>query len=265
MSSDPADPVSGQGAPDLTQDRFRGKAIPTSPFAGDDGQVAPAVAEAMSAWRAGAIDKYAAVAALADSRLFVPVVAVLDSSELSDDGHEVEKDSHMATVSVQGPQGERGLLAFTSDTALANWSATARPVPAAARSVAAAALDEGADVMIIDAQTDHTLIVDLPGLLALTQGREWLAPITDPQLQDEISTCIGTVSMPIDLAFELRPGTGGSELQLVLLAGPEVDREQVAAVATAVAGQLAQSELLRTRLVGGVQLTAEVITPEGRA
>ncbi|MGV1035653.1 MAG: SseB family protein [Candidatus Nanopelagicales bacterium] len=264
MSAHQPDADSGQSPPDLTQDRFRGQSIPTSPFAGDDGQATPAVTDALNAWRAGSLDKYGVVATLADTRLFVPVVAVLDTSETSHDGREAEKDSHMATVSVQGPQGERGLLAFTSDSALAAWSATARPVPAVARSVAAAALDEGADVMVIDAQTDHTLIVELPGLLALAQGRDWVAPIADPQIQEEISACIGAVVLSVDLTFELRPGTGGSELQLVLLAAPEADREQVAAVAADVAGQLAASELLRSRLVGGVQLTAEVITTEVR-
>lgn len=261
MSARESDAHPGQTQPDMTQDRFRGKSIPSSPFSGDAGQAAPAVIDALAAYQAGTLDKYAAVAVLADTRLFVPVVAVLDTSEESEDGHEVEKDSHMATVSVQGPHGERGLLAFTCDSALTAWSALARPVPALARSVAAAALDEGADVLVIDAQTDHTLMVDLPGILALAQGREWLAPIADPQVQEEISSCIGAVSMPVDVAFELRPGTGGAELHLVLLAAPDGNREQVAAVAAGVARQLAESELLRARLVGGVQLTVELLTP----
>ena len=67
--------------------------------------------------------------------------------------------------------------------------------------------------------------------------------------------------MPVDVAFELRPGTGGAELHLVLLAAPDGNREQVAAVAAGVARQLAESELLRARLVGGVQLTVELLTP----
>lgn len=263
MNAHPSDPDPDEGEPDLTQDRFRGKDIPTSPFAGDDGRTPAALAKALAAWQAGTLDKYSVVTTLKDLRLFVPVVAVLATSEQTDDGHQVEKDSYMAAVSVQGPQGERGMLAFTCDTALSAWSATARPVPALAQEVAASALDEGADVMIIDAESSHTLIVELPGLRALAAGRDWLAPIADPEVQEEISSCIGVVKPPVELAFELRPGSGGSELQLVLLSAPDVDREQVAVFAGEVAGHLAASELLRSRLVGGVQLTAQVFTPEG--
>lgn len=88
--------------------------------------------------------------ALVGSRIFVPVVAVLDESELGDDGLRHEKHSSMATVLVQSRDGGRALLAFSGIEPLTRWQADARPVPLAAPLAARAAVDEGADALLID-------------------------------------------------------------------------------------------------------------------
>ena len=90
------------------------------------------------------------VAALAGARLLVPVVAVLDEAEVGADGLRRDKDSHMATVSLLNPDGRRGLLAFTSTATLAAWQSDARPVAATSQRVAQAALQEGADAVLLD-------------------------------------------------------------------------------------------------------------------
>ena len=56
----------------------------------------------------------------------------------------------MATVSLLNPDGRRGLLAFTSTATLAAWQSDARPVAATSQRVAQAALQEGADAVLLD-------------------------------------------------------------------------------------------------------------------
>jgi len=127
--------------------------VPTA-FSGDDGKAPPALREALERYADDRVAHADVITALLTSRLLVPVVAVLDESQTSTDqmGREVDvdKSSHMATVSLVQADGRRGLLAFTSVDTLSRWDPQARPVPAAAPDVAAAAIAEGAQGVLID-------------------------------------------------------------------------------------------------------------------
>ncbi len=78
--------------------------------------------------------------------LLATVVAVLDEADEADG----DKGSHMAVVSMVSGSGQRGLLAFSGMDSLRRWNANARPVPALGRDLARAALDDGADALVID-------------------------------------------------------------------------------------------------------------------
>ncbi len=127
-------------------------------FAGDDGRADPR-------WESAYADP-ADVEALLRSgvRLLVPIVAVLDEADAETGG---DKSSHMASVSLVQADGRRGLLAFTGLQTLARWDPTARPVPVTSHQVAAAALDEGADGVLVDIAgpvrfaIDGDLLIDL--------------------------------------------------------------------------------------------------------
>lgn len=127
--------------------------VPTA-FAGDDGSAPAAVRAALERYAQDSAAHGEVISALSTSRLLVPVVAVLDESEITfaQMGRELETDksSHMATVSLLQPDGRRGLLAFTSVDALTRWNPQARPVPAMATEVAAAAIAEGAQGVLLD-------------------------------------------------------------------------------------------------------------------
>ena len=90
----------------------------------DLGTADPAVMAALAGYRDRTIGAASVLAALAKSRLLVPVVAVLDKAETTAGGARVEKSSHMATVSTTGRDGRRGLLAFTSLESLPAGAAT---------------------------------------------------------------------------------------------------------------------------------------------
>lgn len=126
-------------------------------FTDDDGSADPRLREALAGDDADA----AFDLLLAGARLLVPIVAVA----AGDGGG--EKSSHMASVSLVQADGRRGLLAFTSLETLRAWDPGARPVPARAPDVARAALDEGADGVLVDVAGPVRFAIDGPTLRAL--------------------------------------------------------------------------------------------------
>lgn len=155
------------------------RAIPHSAFAADDGIADPTVVAALTAHGTGDGGAADVLNALANSRLLVPVVAVLD--ELDETAADevpltAEKSSHMATVSTTGRDGRRGMLAFTSIEAMRRWDAEARPVPVATRSAAEAALADGAEALVIDLAGPVVFAVDAPDLRTLASGWRTLGP-----------------------------------------------------------------------------------------
>lgn len=232
-------------------ERFVGKSIPTSEFTDDDGQPDPVVIEAMTEFAHGRGSRDAVLTALAATRLFVPVKAVLDSTDLTDDGHEVEKDSHMATVSIQTPDGRRALLAFTSVAAMAQWDADARPVAARTAMVAAAARDEGADAVIVDVTSDRRFVLESDVLAALSSGGRIVSAVADRAIQEAVMEAVGPVARARHCQFELSEPHGDADIRLSVIAGEGLD---VAATLNEVAGALAASEALRAQLPRGVEL-----------
>ncbi len=115
-------------------------------FTSDDGGANPILVQVLTAVDQGAATHADVIEVLTVSRLLVPVVAVLE--ERDDSG--ADKSSHMATVTLVQSDGRRGLLAFTSLDSLRLWDPDARPVPACAADVCAAAVTEGADGVLLD-------------------------------------------------------------------------------------------------------------------
>jgi hypothetical protein len=120
-------------------------------FPGDDGSAPPSVAAALAAYDADpATGHPAALAELQDSRLLVPVVATLGDVEHDADGRAHDKSSDMAAVLVTGRDGRTALLAFTSTASMRDWDPDARPVSVPTRQAARAALQDGADALVVD-------------------------------------------------------------------------------------------------------------------
>lgn len=143
--------------------------IPDPGFAGDDGSADPALAAALAAY-AGGRDAAPVLRALRDSRLLVPVVALLGEVEVDDQGLSHDKTSDMATVLLTGADGRQALLAFSSLETLTAWRADARPVPATAVDAAKAALGEGAAALLVDVAGPVVFAVEGPDLEPLAAG-----------------------------------------------------------------------------------------------
>ena len=124
--------LAGRGAPD------------------DDGAADPTLAAALAAYAADEVWEPEVLAALADARLLVPVVAELGEVETGPDGLARDKSADMAAVLMRGADGRTALLAFTGLDAMHRWDPDARPVPVSAQVAGQAALQDGAVALLID-------------------------------------------------------------------------------------------------------------------
>jgi hypothetical protein len=127
----------------------------------DTGAADPALAAALTAYAADPAREPEVLAALGEARLLVPVVAQLGESELGPDGLARDKSADMAAVLMRGADGRLALLAFTSLDAMQRWDPDARPVPVPARTAALAALQDGADALLVDLAGPVRYLVDV--------------------------------------------------------------------------------------------------------
>ena len=163
--------------------------IPDSGFAGDDGAAPPALADALAAYAADRRTGLPQVlGVLGESRLLVPVVAVLGEVEHDESGLAHEKSSDMAAVLMRAADGSTGLLAFTATASLTAWDPGARPVPVTGRVAAQSAIQDGASALVLDVAGPVLCAIEGEDLRALAagwrlvglEGRDggwgWLAP-----------------------------------------------------------------------------------------
>jgi hypothetical protein len=149
---------------------FEGSRIPDPGFPGDDGSAAPEVTAALASYAAGGTDHADALEALLHGRLLVPVVAVPGEVEVDADGLAHDKTSDMATVLITRRDGRRGMLAFTATATMAAWDPAARPVPVAASTAARAALQEGADALVVDLAGPVRFVIEGDDLRGTAEG-----------------------------------------------------------------------------------------------
>ena len=143
--------------------------IPDPGFRDDDGSADPALTAALTAY-AGGGTLGEVRGALQDSRLLVPVVAVLGEVEVDEQGLARDKSSDMAAVLVSRPDGRRGLVAFSGQETMRRWDPRARPVPVTARLAARAALQEEADALVVDLAGPASAAIGGDDLRALAAG-----------------------------------------------------------------------------------------------
>ena len=226
------------------------KTIPDSGFAGDDGSADPAVLAALHS-----ADQADIVAALAWCRLLVPVTAAVFEEEIGAGGLRQEKTGHIALVLIKASNGLTALPAFTSLAALAAWRADARPVPARGQLVAASALTESADLVVIDPGGPSTVELSGPALWALAEGRPLLPPISDPEVIAALGAASGAEAAVAHAVIE-SPGDGRTDLRLRLVPNDGVAAADLQDAARRIAERLAENETLRIRLTRGIEIAS---------
>lgn len=150
--------------------RFEGTRIPDPGFAGDTGEADASVTAALAAYAADPGRYPETLAALLESRVLVPVVAILGEVEHDEAGLAHDKSSDMATVLMTGRDGRTALLAFTGTPQLQAWDPEARPVPVACRLAAQSAIQDGADALVVDIAGPVTFAVEGDDLTRIAAG-----------------------------------------------------------------------------------------------
>ena len=193
-----------------------------APAAADDGSAPPAVAAAMAARLRGTLGLREVAEALAGARLLVPLLEVSGAElEGSDTDPCAGQDRAVAAVSLRSPDGPVG-LGFTSTSALARWSALARPWPTPAPRAAAAVLAEGGARLVVDAASPERVELCGHALRRLAGSEVWPDPWDDPAVRAAVVGELGAALASRELAVRLGPPPPGSPRRglLVELAFP---------------------------------------------
>ncbi|MCX0242907.1 SseB family protein [Streptomyces drozdowiczii] len=222
------------------------KNIPDPGFSDDDGTADPALASALAAWAEDRTAVAPVLEALKGARLLVPVVAVLGEVEEDENGLRREKTSDMAVPTLQAGD-RRALPAFTSTASLARWDPQARPVAVPLHQALQAAAHEKADTVVLDLAGPVAFELTGAALRALAEGRTSADPLDDPAVTAAVRAAVA--AEPAVLRAHLGPGSADGTLALVL--APEADPAEAAG---RVARALAADEVLRARLVRGLDL-----------
>lgn len=238
------------GAADSRQ-RGRGRSLLEPAFPGDDGSADPRVRELLEAVTLGRTSTIDAARALRGIRLLAAVVAVTD--EVDESGR--DKSSHMAVVSMVNEHGRRGLLAFTGIDSLAAWDPAGRPVPALGSAAARAAIDDGAEGVVLDVAGPYPVVLTGPSLTALADGLD-LGRVTALVEAALIPlTADGRVAVTV---LDTRGAEPEFDVLVVVSRGPggHPSGRAVGLLAEQAAGILTAREDIQRLVSGGIGVTA---------
>ena len=224
-----------------------GLTIPEPQFPEDEGRADPRLCEALTGYAAGRVGVHVVLRRLRGARLLVPIVAVLTEEEdAAPGGLRREKSSDMALPTLIGDDGRRGVLGFTCTETMKAWRADARPVAVRAEEACRAALDEGADALVVDVAGPVPFAVDGLRLHLLAEGRPVPPPHEDPDVLAAVEAAFGSDQSVSGV--RVTEGTS-AELAVRFAVVPGHDERRTV---QRVSDRLA--ELLRGRIVGGVEL-----------
>ncbi len=222
-------------------------------FRDDDGGADPAVEERLRDHAAGEVGDRQVLAALSDSRVLIPVVAVATETEEGVGGLTKDKNSEVAIPIMTGKDGRRGVLAFTSVDAVRRWRPDARPVPFTTQDACRATVEENADALVLDVSGPVSYTIQGRFLSMLAEQGSVPEPKDDPQVLALIYRITHT-EFGIE-RVRIHPsehGDIGIRLEL-----DERDDESLRRVAERLSTEL------RHILPGGIELSAVVRAPRG--
>ena len=241
----PGVPADSAGTP------WAGRDLKSNPFAGDDGSPDPTLVAALAAYEADPTTTRleAVVAALAPSRVLVPIVAELEQGGEGDFGQQVDKEASAGIVALEAPDGRRALPVFSSVATLSAWRADARPTPTQATRAALSAVAEGWALLVIDPGGPITALLPRPAVWAIAQGLTWAPAVRDGVVDQDIADEIAAVLAPIEHVGRAHAEAGRSaEVAVVLGLNPGLNRAGLDAVLGHVNAALAASSLISERV-----------------
>jgi hypothetical protein len=113
-------------------------------LSGDPGSADPRLVVALASE-----DRAQLLAALVDARVFAGISATSTAEHTTEHGLRAESSAEMAVLLLE-VDGRRALPVFSDVSGLRRWNLTARPVPLTGAQACQAALDEGAESVVLD-------------------------------------------------------------------------------------------------------------------
>lgn len=225
---------------------------PSSPFAGDDGSADPELADVLARHGAGDASLADVVAALAPTRVLVPVLAELEAAGVVEhDGHAhtVDKEASAGIVALRTPDGRTALPVFTGVDAMTRWRPEARPVPTAVPRAALSAVAEGWEVLVLDPAGPVTVVLPRTAVYALAQGQQWRPAVRDGVVDDDVRAAVAAALADVRLvvAADAVPGTR-AEVAVRLALPPGLDRVGLERVLAQVNDALAHHPVVAARV-----------------
>ncbi len=230
-----------------------GRALPpTSPFAGDDGACDPALAAVLARYATDDATLADVVAALAPTRVLVPVLAELEVADVvvhEGQEHTVDKEASAGIVALRAPDGRTAMPVFTSVAALAAWHPDARPVPSGVGRAALSAVGEGWEVVVVDPGGPVTAVLPRPAVWALARGEAWHPAVTAGVVADDVAAAVRAAVTGVAgvVAATADPGRR-AEVAVVLALVDGLDRARLDAVLAEVNARLAADETVAARV-----------------
>jgi hypothetical protein len=266
------------GATDSAGQPWAGRDLPQGEsyhnFDDDDGGTDARFTAAVRELAEGRGSEQAVIASLAVARVFIPIVAQLAEQTVGENGLVSDKESDMALVTLQAPDGRRALPVFTNAAALSAWHPEARPVAVYAARAALSAVEEEAQLMVLDPGSERPFVVRRPALWALAQQQEWTPCYQDPAIDDVLMASVTSVAHPAVLGISTSPGQGieslwdtktepsgrfvsgggpGPELAVNITLAPGLDQQGISALLARLQAYWAGDDLF-ARAVDSVQI-----------
>lgn len=215
---------------------------PSSPFAGDAGRADPALAAALVSGELTDV-----VAALRSARVLVPVLARVEAEAVAH-GLRVDKEASTGVVALRAPDGRTALPVFSDLERMSRWRAAARPVAAEGPRAAAAAVQEGWEVLVVD-PADDAVLVPRPAVVALATGAPWLPAVVGGRVDEDVRTALAAVveAVPGVVQADVVPGRR-AEVAVVLRLAAGADRSAADTTVAAAGAALAASAVVRDRV-----------------
>lgn len=236
-----------------------GEGNPLHQHDGDDGLANAGLQAALDALHAGTAGEEGVVAALADARVFVPVIAQSGDTVVGPHGEIEDKEADMALVMIAAPDGRQALPIFSNVDRLTSWHPQARPVAVYAPRVALSAVAEDAQLLVLDPAADVTFVVRRPAVWALAQQYEWVPSYRNEALLEPLQALADATEGVNGLVLEPGPGVAtrardgrvlaggghGPELGLTIVIAAAVPDDAVPFLVGRVQEALSQIEVLR--------------------
>ncbi len=224
---------------------WEGRSFEPNAHAGDDGSADPALLAALVAFRAGEGSQQAVIDAFRGARVLIPLVADKGDEGVAPSGLRVDKTQELSIVTVAAPDGRRVQPVFSSVAAMAQWDASARPIPVEAVRAALAASADDTDLIVLDPTSDTEFVIRRPAVWAIAQGERWepsfLSPEVFAALQESVAHELAVIDVSV-AAGDPQARLRGPELIVVLELVDGLEREVLDAVLSRLAHRWASDD-----------------------